>query len=373
MFQIGIATPKKLYKRKRKPLRTINKLSLLEKSRLTPFQPYTGPRWKLPLGLDVSDQIRNTFQVFETIAAPQVFTSILASLKQISLSNCFLMNTKPVQDWNALCIYSNSNTWKPPGSVISAIQRFHMTQENIIKRVKKIYIDLYNFTKQIKKLVHIHRIYKSLENVKNTVDPVTLDVPLKAVHVLDYLNRLSYVYEASTLRKTIENRLLFSDYMFPEPKPPVNLLSNKPFTRGQLFSIIYACRAHGEFSWALDRFMKACDCRLDIFQMRFKQDLKVEAIHYYFKNQKDNVKDTIIDYFESYVNKLYIDDRVIDKFINLYDIYVEKKRSYPYIHQWLNLTKRYYIAAELRDLLELNRINVESSNLCRKAETIFGI
>ena len=376
MFHIGVATPKKLYKRKKKPIRSTNKLSPLEKSRLTPFQPYTGPRWQIPLGLDVSDQIRNIFQLFETIAAPQVFTSIVMRLKQVSLSNCFLMkNTKPVQDWDSLYsdTYTNTTTWKPPASVTSAIQRFHAKQENSIKRVKKIYIDLYRFTKQIKKLVHCHRIYKSLQNVKNTFDPVTLDVPLKPVYVLDYAKCLCYVYEASTLRKTIENRLLFSDYMFPEPKPPVNLLSNEPFTRGQLFSIIDACRAYGEFSWVLDRFKKACDCRLDLFQMRFKQDLKVEAIHFYFKNQKDYVKDTVLDYFESHINNLHVDDRVVDTFINAYDTSIQKKRLHPYIQQWIHLTKQYYIAAELRDLIELSRIRVESTKLCRQAEKMFGI
>jgi len=373
MFQIGVATPKKLYKQKNKPIRSRNKLSFLEKSTLKRFQPYTGPRWKIPSGIECSDQIRTTFQVFETIAAPELFSSIVIRLKQSSFSNCFLINTKAVQDWNTLSSYTYTNTWKPPASVTSSIQKFRAKQENLIKSIKKIYMDLYRFTKQIKKLVHCHRIYKSLQNVKNTLDPVTLDAPLKPVFVLDYLNRLCYVYEASTLRKTIENRILFSDYMFPEPKPPVNLLSNEPFTRGQLFSIINACRAHGEFSWVLERFMKVCDCRLTIFQIRFKQDLKVEAIHFYFKNQKNYVKDTVVDYFELYVNNLGIDDTVIDSFTRLYDIYIEKKRSHPYIQQWVNLTKRYYIAAELNDFIELSVISIESAKLSRQAASFFGI
>ena len=370
MFQIGVATPKKPHQREKKH-RVQLPLSLLEKSRLKPFEPYTGPRWQFPSGLKLSDEIRNTFQVFETIPAPQVFTSIISRLKHIPISKCFLMMNTPVQDWNTFMI--SNNTWKPPASVTAAIQSYHAKQENIIKRVKKIYNDLYYFTKQMKKLVHYHRIYRSLQNVKNTCDPVTLDIPVKPVYVLDYAKSLCYVYEASTLRKTIENRILFSDYMFPEPKPPVNLLSNEPFTRGQLFSIIDACKSQGEFSWILDRFKKVCECDLRRFEKRFKQDIKIEAIHTYFKSQKEYAKDTVIDYFESYADSLGLDDTAIEIFTNLYTKYLVKNKGHSYVNQWICLTKQYYIASEMKDLLELSRINMESSRLIRQAEKVFGI
>ena len=367
MFHIGVMIPKLKRRKSNLKKKTILKKLCLVKPTLKPFEPYTGPRWQLPSGLHVSEQTIYTFQSFDTIPAAEVFKSIKTRQNQISFSNLFF-NT-PVQDWDNIC---HSYTWKPPATVTAMIQRHRINQETILKRVKNIYIDLYHFTKQIKKLVLCHRIYKSLVNVKNVTDPVTLDAPLKPVYVLDYLNRLSYVYEASTLRKTIENRILFSDYMFPEPKPPVNLLSNKPFTRGQLFSIIDACRAHGEFSWVLDRFKK-CECRLNIFQYQFKQDLKIEAIHFYFKNQKEYAKDTVIDYFESYVNNLGVDDRVVDSFINIYTRLIQKKRPHSYIQQWINLTKRYYIAAELRELVELSLISIDSAKLCRQAEKVFAI
>ena len=357
MFQIGVAPMR--VNRKKRPLKKREE-SVLET--ITPFQPYTGPRWQIPSGLShLSDRVQHTFRMVETYAIPEVFLKI--KQRQVSFLNIF----NPTRYHH---FYPRPD-WIPPSCVKSMIQSYYDIQCNELKYATRLYMKLYLFTRQIKKLVHCHRIYKSLKNVKNTCDPVTLEIPVKPVYVLDYENGLSYVYEASTLRKTIENRILFSDYMFPEPKPPVNLLSNEPFTTGQLFSIIDACKAHGEFSWILDRFKKVCECDLDVFESRFRQDLKIEAIDSYFKCQKESAKESVIDYFDSYAETIGLDERIAIRFTIQYDKSSRASKPFPYIQSWIKLARQYYIAVELKDAVELHRIKMESVRRIKEAVNIF--
>ena len=218
-----------------------------------------------------------------------------------------------------------------------------------------------------KKLVYTWRVNKCIRNVKNTEDPVTLDVPKKPIYIIDFKQGLSYIYEASTLRRTIEDKLLYSEYMFPESKKPINLLSNQPFTYGQLLSIMYQCRAYGEFSWVLDRF-KSCDCDMRIFKLKFKQMLKIHAIESHFKNYKDS-RDSVVDYFESQAELSNILFNKVDDFSELYS--VNTTRVHQYILKWITLTKRYYIALELNDSFERVLVGIDSDRLILLGRTIF--
>lgn len=322
------------------------------KSNQAPFKPYTGPRWKLPYGINITPSVRYKFELFENDTVEECIENINREIKT------------PVSFLNT---YYVINMWKPPQRIISAIQSHRELQINEYKKVKTIYLKIFRFIRMFKKLVYTWRVNKCIRNVKNTEDPVTLDLPKKPVYVVDYKKGLSYIYEASTLRRTIEDKLLYSEYMFPESKMPINLLSNEPFTYGQLLSIMYQCRAYGEFSWVLDRF-KSCDCDMRMFKLRFKQMLKIHAIESHFKNYKDS-RDSVVDYFESQTQETNILFNKVDDFSDLY--LSNTTRVHPYILKWITLTKRYYIALELNDSFERVLIGIDSDRLLLLGRTIF--
>jgi hypothetical protein len=136
---------------------------------------------------------------------------------------------------------------------------------------------LFYLRKVFKPLILIWRIKKAIKNVKNIEDPGTLEIPKKPVYIVDIKEGISFVYEARTLKRAIEAKILYSDYMFPEPKKPVNMLTNKPFTYGQLLSVLKQCRQYGESSWILDGLWKH-DAELSMFSIYHKQQRMIEAI-----------------------------------------------------------------------------------------------
>ena len=318
------------------------------------FIPYVGTRWQIPPGIPVSPSIRYKFSQFERSPMTSVINEINIYIK------------RPTSFIN---INYNISTWKPPKQIVSAIQSYRDLQINEYKKVKCIYLKIFKFIRMFKKLIYVWRIRNCMRNVKNSVDPVTLDVPLKPVYIIDFKQKLSYVYEASSLRKTIENKILFSDYMFPDPKEPINVWSNQPFTYGQLISIISQCKKYGEFSWVLDRF-KTYNCNLKLFEKVFKQQLKLEAINSHFKDSKDT-KESVIDFFESQASISSLTDNMINSFTTLYNRQTTLRGVHSYIKKWIVLTKRYYIATELKDSSELFNVKIESNRLLDLAISIF--
>jgi hypothetical protein len=195
----------------------------------------------------------------------------------------------------------------------------------------------------------------------NTEDIVTMEVPKKPVYVINYTERCTYVYEAETMRRSINTKLLMSDWMFETPQYPVNPLSNEPFTTGQLLSIYNQMKEYGSFSWIFDRF-KACTFNLKLFKLRFKQQLKIEAIESHFKNEHVNSKETIFDFFETNAIIQGISDNNIEKFKTFYTLYPNSINNI----KLKPLVMRYYIAVELNDLSTLTYTSHEIKNFIQR-------
>ena len=205
-----------------------------------------------------------------------------------------------------------------------------------------------------------------MKNCKNIEDPVTLELPRKPVTVIDFKKRISFVYDASTLKKTIENRLLLSDYMFPEPKEPVNLLTNEPFTLGQLISVSKQCSSYGEYSWMIDS-LKKLNGDLNMFSIYNKQKLKIEAINTFFKKSTFAIRDIVIDYFNLEAEYADMPDAASYRFINAYDTSPER----GVVQEWIGLTREYYIAKELNEPLLLVKISARTDVLINKIYKVF--
>ena len=192
-------------------------------------------------------------------------------------------------------------------------------------------------------LIYKWRLRTTLANIKNVEDPVTMEIPRKSVFILDIKKRMTFVYDANSLRRVIESRLLFSDYMFPEPQEPVNPLTNEVLTYGQLMSVIRQCRKHGESSWALDELQRyGSVIKFNIYN---QQKLNLEAIHVFFKKSRYVIRETVLDFFRMESEDSDLPLHAYTRFVKRYD----SEPDHPLIQKWINNTRDYYIAKELNN------------------------
>lgn len=331
-FSIGINHRKKVKRKQKKRPSNFYYPHVLN---LSTFKIYSGPRWKIPDGIHVSESVKYKFSTLETIPS-------FKKIKQIITQNIRGMKFK----FDLI----HEKQWKPPQNITSQIISFYAKQENEWNRVRAIYFRIFKMQKIMKPLVFRWQVRKCLRNCKNIEDPITLEVPKKPVTIIDFSKRMSFVYEANSLKKTIENRLLFSDYMFPEPMAPLNLLTNEPFTLGQIISIIQQCKKHGYVSWVMDSF-KSLNLDLKLFSFHNKQKLKIDAIKTFFKKPSYLIRDIVIDYFSLEADEYELPDIQIARFIVAYDAHPDM----PIVQHWIGVTREYYIAKELNEPILLSR------------------
>ena len=169
---------------------------------------------------------------------------------------------------------------------------------------------------------------------------------------------MSFVYDARSIKKAIEERLLFSDYMFAEPQPPLNLLTNEPLTYGQIISICRQCKIHGEFSWILDELMMY-GSNLKRFATFNKQRLNLEAINSFFKKSTYAIRETVIDLFLIEADMADMPRYKITGFIRRYDT----EPTNTLVQKWIRNTREYYIAKELNDPTMIKRNDSDTEKI----------
>ena len=324
-FSIGIKTKTKK-KSKSKSKKYAPVLNLLQPDILN---IYRGHRWKIPEGIQVSNSVKSKFSMLATL---QNFKEVREKI------------TENIRSMKFNFYYSTETPWKAPQSVISHITSYYAKQENEWNKVRAIYFRIFKLRKLVLPLVFKWQVRKCLTNCKNIEDPVTLEVPKNPVIIIDFIKRMSFVYDANTLKKTIENRLLLSDYMFPEPRAPVNLLTNEPFTLGQLISVVDQCKKHGYVSWLMDAY-KGLNADIQLFSFHNKQKLKVEAIKTFFKRDPIYLREVVIDYFNLEADNYDLPILQKHRFINAYDTNPDGL----IVQKWIGLTREYYIAKELNE------------------------
>jgi hypothetical protein len=310
------------------------------------FIPYTGPRWKIPSGISVTPSVKYKFEKLETFKMKNIFYE----LRKESQNTIFnLYRFTPINYLTRSSGDISNTAW-----IKSYLTSLKDKEANEWKQVSRIYLALFKIVKIMNKLVCFRRIKLCMAKQINLEDIVTMEVPKKPVYVINYAERCTYVYEADTMRRSINTSLLMSDWMFENPIYPINPLSNEPFTIGQSLSIYNQMKAYGMFSWIFDRF-KACGFNIKDFKLRFKQQLKLEAIESHFKNEPINSKETIFDLFEANALNYGISDTSIKKFKTFYNLYPNS----TYNIKFKPLVMRYYIAIELNDLPSLTAISFE--------------
>jgi len=359
-FQIGVAPlKKKPIKNSKKSKKTYYK-SIKVKSIVQRTNIFNRPSPLFNFSLQVSKSIQLKFDRINLLTMDISFPKLHIH-KFTILSNMISIASKSIGSYFIIF-----NSWKPPPVVASYLQSQAQKELNEWKKVKYLFIGLLHLQRAMKLLIYRISVNKCISNLKNTFDIVTLDIPKNPIIVIDFKQKCSYVYSAYSLRKIIEQRILVSDYMFPNPQIPVNIISNQPFTYGQFISCIDQCFKYGQYSWILDRFRK-CECNLKIFTMYFKSQLKLEAINTYFKTDTQDVKDTIIDFFESRADEADLPDYKIGGFRSLYAL----RPSSLYLMKWKQLAIKYYISIELKNTTELAYIDLESDALIKEAYNRF--
>ena len=309
-----------------------------------------GYRWQIPSGIKTSNSLIAKFTSLDTYAS----AIVLHKLKFLVIETSHTFNPLALSSYDYKYDLLGSHlqeSWVPDENVRNYIQAYRNNEVREWKLVRNIFLRIFKVRRFLSGLIHRWRIAKCLKNVKNTEDPVTLEVPKKLVRVLDFPKRISYIYEATTLRKTIELRISQSDYMFPNPLDPINPFTNESFTRGQIMSIIKQCKQHGEFSWILDR-LYASEADLKLFIIRFRQPLKILAIENHFKGSIYKYRDEVIDFFQVEADRGELPDDKVDKFIQRVDDRPECK----FVREWVNITRDLYIAKELQDTTLLTKV-----------------
>ena len=134
----------------------------------------------------------------------------------------------------------------------------------------------------LSRLVHIWRVHH-LKAV-NTEDIVTMDVPLKPVHVVDWAQKTTTIFEANTLMRDITTCLLHHDGFFEEPKAPRNPLTNLPLTQSQILSVWMQITKSGiPTSAVFAQFRQARYC-LQNFHIIYGVPLRLHAFRDTMKN-----------------------------------------------------------------------------------------
>jgi len=318
-----------------------------------PFKPYTGFRWEIPAGmLRIKDVIRSKFESLQHYNTFTILQLLKSHTSGISMDS-FTMFSKRTHVGLPL-----ESDWSPPDIVQEFLKKQKSRELYEWKAVKKIYTQLFTVKRFVNGLIHRWRMNKCIKNVKNVEDVVTMEVPKKLVRIVDFPQKLSYVFEASTLRKVIEMRVSNSDYMFPNPLPPINPFTNSVFTRGQLMSIIQQCKEHGETSWIFDR-LYSYECDFNYFIKYFKQPIKLLSIDSHFSGPVWKFRDELLDYFHVQAEYNDLPDDVRDAFV----LAVDQKPDMGIVKQWIRLTHDFYVAKELRDSPMLLEIAERSANL----------
>ena len=323
------------------------------KENILEFNPYNGPRWAIPAGIKVSEGVAHKFSLLNHIT----------DYKKLR----YELNMRKMNDhtWNFKAIKRNQkgqNTIET--NTFTWIDKKQIHEWNI---VKIIYNKLFRFGKCINALTRAWKIRKLFNAIKNTEDVVTMEPPKNTVFVRDIVRGYSFVFEASSIRKLIENRLLFSDYMFSTPLEPINPYTNIAFTLGQMYSIIQQCKSHGQYSWILDTY-KTAECNVKKFRIYNCQKLNIEAINAYFKKTRAHIRETVIDYFISQADECDMSQRSIGSFIHSYDYNIE----HPIINNWINMIRDYYIASELKNPVLIQNVLAKRDFLLNRIQLLFN-
>jgi len=107
-------------------------------------------------------------------------------------------------------------------------------------RIYEDYLKEYRFRTLFKKLLYHWRVKFYIRNSKEgseCLDPITFLPIENPIMVYDTKQKRRFQFEAQSLAIAIRKNLYFQQYGVPQPKRPINLITNRSFTNVQMISI----------------------------------------------------------------------------------------------------------------------------------------
>lgn len=288
------------------------------------FIPYSGPRWWTPAGYKCSPWVRFKFDQLGALGPSGMAERI-----------------KAIQTNGFRCLMPSQ--WSPPTCVIQAMQRDSKAQAKQMNELKILFARFKQIAATMKRFIGYWIRMRCIRNCRNLEDIVTGEAPKQPVYIVDVERRLSYGFEARTLKIAIERRFLNCDYMFAEPQKPVNPLTNELLTQGQVISVQNQLQWHRQFSWSLERYV-AGGCNITRFERSFRQYLKLKAIAAHFQDDADGLE-SVEDFFETRAEFVDMPDARIRRFIWM----LRNMRNHRLCQAWFKLTRQYYLAKEINE------------------------
>lgn len=176
-------------------------------------------------------------------------------------------------------------------------------------------------------------------NDLNTEDPATLSEPIQPIRVFDVSARGTYIFEAASLRKSMERDLNYCDWLFPEPSHPKNPFTNLPFHAGHRIHILQQLRVFQQGSWILESYHQM-KWQLKPFRDIFLVPLKMRALQEICRNP---TSEETIDYLLEYIEDHYDYHEIHQPLILTVLRWATKHMTTdPYMLKWLDSFRQYY-------------------------------
>ena len=166
--------------------------------------------------------------------------------------------------------------------------RFWVRKDQLVKSALRRFVQIW-----------LYKRYKS--RFINTEDPATLIAPRHPIHVYDPTIKGTYVFEAFSLRKSIQMNLTFTDWMFPEPAAPKNPLTNLSFTMPQVLRILEQLRAANATNWWIEAYYQS-KFNLDIIKKVFCIPLKLNSLTEMIRNRSG---EEYTEYLEEFIEEQF--------------------------------------------------------------------
>jgi hypothetical protein len=363
VFHPGIDLSKKNKKKKAKKSKKVKKVKTASivkpkpqyktKKSKVPFLIFTGCRYTLPPTYTTSKEVAYLFHRLSTL-----------NLSKMYDTSIHIENNHKFPSFTG--VFARIR-WNPPECVKEAITTAHIKRSTEWNEVREIITKLQKIYGILNRFIHQWRSKRILKKVKNIEDVVTLEVPKYPVYILDYKRGCSFVYEALTLMKLIESRLLTSEYMFSNPLKSVNPLTNEPLSISQLYSVTHQLFSYGRYSWIIDRYRRF-GFNLHLLEQEFSEALKLNAIRNYFTKEKDASWETVIEVFMLMADSYeYMKNDYITK--NYIKGMIQYSRDDPHTVKWYRYAMEYYIATETSNTAKLLLLTVYSHTLLEESCT----
>ncbi len=172
--------------------------------------------------------------------------------------------------------------------------------------------------------------------LKNEVDPISLETPKKSIYIYDYQTRSKFLFEAQHLLRDFQTRLLTHEELFPTPLYLRNPLTNTKLSLGQLIHIVGQIKHHGLSHWTIECYL---DSRyaMNIFLRDNNRKLRLHALKETL--QSKYATEIILDFIEMqhHIYKKDFDERTYR-----WALENNKCHSMERIRSWKNLTFRFY-------------------------------